>query len=215
MYQIIIIFHVLLGLGIIGLILIQQGKGADAGASFGAGASGSVFGAQGAGSFLTRTTATLATLFFMTSLGLAILNGKQGAAYDLMSQDAAQKGAAGIPQAEPKPADPIPTAPEIVAPAPIQQAIDPSLAAPAAQPAPESSQPEAISDTVVPKPEEVKPVEIAKPVEAPKPAEEVKPAVEPKKAAPTAKKDSSKPAAAKDKKKAETTDKKAKEKEHK
>jgi preprotein translocase subunit SecG len=97
MYQIIITIHVLLGLGIIGLILIQQGKGADAGASFGSGASGSVFGSQGAGSFLTRTTATLATLFFITSLGLAVLNGRQGAAYDLMSPDAVKKDGVAIP----------------------------------------------------------------------------------------------------------------------
>lgn len=85
MYQVIIVIHVLLGLGVVGLVLMQQGKGADAGAAFGTGSSGSVFGAQGAASFLSRSTAILATLFFMTSLGLAVLNGKQGAAYDLMS----------------------------------------------------------------------------------------------------------------------------------
>ncbi len=85
MYQVIIVVHVLLGLGVVGLVLMQQGKGADAGAAFGSGSSGSVFGAQGAASFLSRATAILATLFFMTSLGLAVLNGKQGAAYDLMS----------------------------------------------------------------------------------------------------------------------------------
>ncbi|MDO9105713.1 MAG: preprotein translocase subunit SecG [Methylovulum sp.] len=97
MYQVIIVIHVLLGLGIIGLILIQQGKGADAGATFGAGASGSVFGAQGAASFLSRTTATLAALFFITSLGLAILNSKQGAAYDLMTAAPATKDSSGMP----------------------------------------------------------------------------------------------------------------------
>ncbi|MDP2903872.1 MAG: preprotein translocase subunit SecG [Methylovulum sp.] len=96
MYQVIIVIHLLLGLGIIGLILIQQGKGADAGATFGAGASGSVFGAQGAASFLSRTTATLAALFFITSLGLAILNSKQGPAYDLMTTPAAENSA-GLP----------------------------------------------------------------------------------------------------------------------
>ncbi len=93
MYQVIIVIHVLLGLGIIGLIMIQQGKGADAGATFGAGASGSVFGAQGAASFLSKTTATMAACFFITSLGLAILNSKQGPAYDLMSNPAAQSAA--------------------------------------------------------------------------------------------------------------------------
>jgi preprotein translocase subunit SecG len=85
MYQAIIVIHILLGLSIIGLILMQQGKGADAGATFGGGASGSVFGAQGAASFLSRTTAILATLFFITSLGLAWINGNKGAASDFMS----------------------------------------------------------------------------------------------------------------------------------
>jgi preprotein translocase subunit SecG len=85
MYQVIIVIHILLGLSIIGLILMQQGKGADAGATFGGGASGSVFGAQGAASFLSRTTAIMATLFFITSLGLAWMNSNRtGAAVDFM-----------------------------------------------------------------------------------------------------------------------------------
>ncbi len=84
MYQAIIVLHVLLGLGIIGFVMIQRGKGADAGAAFGSGGSGSVFGAQGASNFLSRTTAVLATLFFMTSLGLAILSGRQAEETDIM-----------------------------------------------------------------------------------------------------------------------------------
>ena len=75
LYQVIIVIHILLGIGVIGLVLMQQGKGADAGAAFGSGASGSVFGAQGSASFLSRTTAIFATLFFLTSLGLATLSG--------------------------------------------------------------------------------------------------------------------------------------------
>lgn len=86
MYQVILVFHVLLGLGIIGLVLMQQGKGADAGAAFGSGASGTVFGAQGAASFLSRTTAILATLFFMTSLGLAVLSGNNSEIKDIFDQ---------------------------------------------------------------------------------------------------------------------------------
>ncbi|MGZ4980973.1 MAG: preprotein translocase subunit SecG [Methylobacter sp.] len=97
MYQVIIVVHVLLGLGVVGLVLMQQGKGADAGAAFGTGSSGSVFGAQGAASFLSRATAILATLFFMTSLGLAVLNGKQGAAYDLMNAPKTEQDTLGIP----------------------------------------------------------------------------------------------------------------------
>jgi len=71
------ILHLFLCVGIIGLVLLQRGKGADAGAGFGAGASGTVFGARGASSFLSRTTAILATLFFITCLSLAYLGGKK------------------------------------------------------------------------------------------------------------------------------------------
>ncbi|WP_159267033.1 preprotein translocase subunit SecG [Zhongshania aliphaticivorans] len=71
MEQIILIVHVLAGLSIIGLILVQQGKGADMGASFGSGASQTLFGSSGSGNALTRATAILATVFFVTSLSLA------------------------------------------------------------------------------------------------------------------------------------------------
>src|SRR5918994_4342136 len=71
-----IIFHVLIAAAIVGLVLLQRGKGADAGAGFGAGASGTVFGARGSASFLSRTTATLAALFIATSLTLAYLGGR-------------------------------------------------------------------------------------------------------------------------------------------
>ena len=70
-FDILVVFHVFISIALIGLILIQHGKGADAGAAFGSGASATVFGSQGSGSFLTRTTAVLATLFFVTSLTLA------------------------------------------------------------------------------------------------------------------------------------------------
>lgn len=63
--------HVIITIALVGLILIQRGKGADIGAAFGSGASQTVFGSQGSASFLTRTTAILATLFFCTSLTLA------------------------------------------------------------------------------------------------------------------------------------------------
>ena len=73
MEQIILIAHILFALGIVGFVMMQQGKGADAGASFGSGASQTVFGSQGSGNFLSRSTAILATLFFVTSLGLAVV----------------------------------------------------------------------------------------------------------------------------------------------
>lgn len=74
MEQILLIVHVTIAFVLIGLILIQQGKGAEVGASFGSGASQTVFGSQGSGSFLTRLTAILITLFFITSLSLGYLN---------------------------------------------------------------------------------------------------------------------------------------------
>jgi preprotein translocase subunit SecG len=68
----VLILHILVALGMIGLILLQQGKGAEAGASFGGGASGTVFGASGSANFLTKSTAVLTTIFFLTSLTLAV-----------------------------------------------------------------------------------------------------------------------------------------------
>lgn len=69
----VLIIHVVLALTVIGLVLLQHGKGADAGAAFGSGASSTVFGARGSGSFLTRMTTLCAALFFATSLGLAVM----------------------------------------------------------------------------------------------------------------------------------------------
>ena len=71
MLTILTTIHLLAAVAIVALVLLQQGKGADAGAAFGAGGSGTVFGARGAASFLTRGTAVLALVFFLTSLGLA------------------------------------------------------------------------------------------------------------------------------------------------
>ena len=69
----VLVVHIVTALGIIGLVLLQHGKGADMGAAFGSGASGSLFGATGSANFLSRATATLAAIFFLTSLGLAYL----------------------------------------------------------------------------------------------------------------------------------------------
>ncbi|KPK08147.1 MAG: preprotein translocase subunit SecG [Betaproteobacteria bacterium SG8_39] len=65
--------HVVIALGIIGLVLLQHGKGADMGSGFGGGASSSLFGATGSANFLSRTTAVMATAFFLSSLGLTYL----------------------------------------------------------------------------------------------------------------------------------------------
>ncbi len=73
MEKITLVVHILLAFGVIGLIMIQQGKGADAGASFGGGASQTVFGGQGSSNFLSRLTAIGATIFFLTSMILAVI----------------------------------------------------------------------------------------------------------------------------------------------
>ena len=82
MEQIILVVHLLIALAIIGLIMIQQGKGADAGASFGSGASQTVFGSDGSGNVLTRATSWLVFAFFATSFGLAIIAGQKSAPID-------------------------------------------------------------------------------------------------------------------------------------
>lgn len=74
MKEFLLVIHVLTALGIVGLVLLQQGKGADMGAAFGGGgASQTLFGARGSATFLSRATAILATVFFITSLTLAVV----------------------------------------------------------------------------------------------------------------------------------------------
>lgn len=101
-----IVLHVLIALAIIGLVLLQHGKGADMGSGFGGGASGSLFGATGSANFLSRTTAVLAAIFFLLSLLLAYTAthkpaSQGGGVIDAIRQQEAQKPA---PKAEDKPA---------------------------------------------------------------------------------------------------------------
>ena len=133
-----VVFHVLLGFAIVAFVLLQRGKGADAGAGFGAGASGTVFGARGSASFLSRTTAVLATLFFLTSLGLSYLFSQQQqptSVFDTLPQQqapatppsqpgammpelpATQAPATGAPTEAPTAAPTTPPQPETPAPA--------------------------------------------------------------------------------------------------
>jgi len=107
MQTILVAVHLLLAVGVIGLVLIQHGKGADAGAAFGSGASSTVFGSQGSGSFLTRATAVLATLFFATSLALAYFAMQGTEQPSLMGSDAAT-----APQEVPMPFNEVPVTPE-------------------------------------------------------------------------------------------------------
>ena len=113
MQTVIVVIHVIVAIAIIGLVLLQQGKGADAGASFGAGASQTVFGSSGSGNFLVQTTTVLATIFFVTSLSLAIFAKNQagvGATTGLpvVNQDILEETTASnqsdIPQLEQVPA---------------------------------------------------------------------------------------------------------------
>jgi len=86
MQTILVVFHLFLAIGMITLILLQHGKGADAGAAFGSGASATVFGAKGSASFLSRATAIMATLFFVTSLVLAYFASQAGEQKGVMEQ---------------------------------------------------------------------------------------------------------------------------------
>ena len=88
--------HVVVAAALIGFVLLQHGKGADMGAAFGSGSSGSLFGAAGSANFLSRTTAILATAFFLSSLGLTYFGATRTGPVDVMKQ--------GAPQTAPVPA---------------------------------------------------------------------------------------------------------------
>ncbi len=102
MYTVLLFVHVVIAIALIGLVLIQHGKGADAGAAFGSGASATVFGSRGSASFLSRTTAALATAFFVTSLVLAYFAGNRAAPVSVVDRpvqqvEQAAKGPADVP----------------------------------------------------------------------------------------------------------------------
>lgn len=135
MYTAILIAHLVICATLIGIVLLQHGKGADAGAAFGSGASATVFGARGATSFLGKVTGILAAGFFATSLVLAMLAGTYGQSESVINSGAGQR-AAPVQKGTQKGPPPLP---------PEQQATSdttpPSMApagAPAPAPAPES-----------------------------------------------------------------------------
>jgi preprotein translocase subunit SecG len=106
MKEILLVIHMLTAVGIIGLVLLQQGKGADAGAAFGGGGGGasqSLFGARGSATFLSRATAILAAIFFATSLGLAVVYSRQSA----------EQGRSITEQVAPVPVAPVPQEPAV------------------------------------------------------------------------------------------------------
>jgi len=113
MWQPIVIFaHVFVAVAIIALILLQQGKGADAGAAFGAGASGTVFGAKGSASFLSRATGILATVFFATSLTLAYFQGDRSGPSGVL--ESLRDQASEVPALVAPPAEPLSDVPVIM-----------------------------------------------------------------------------------------------------
>jgi preprotein translocase subunit SecG len=107
----IIVVHVLIALSIIGLVLLQHGKGADMGSGFGGGASSSLFGATGSANFLSRATAVLATVFFLSSLGLAYLASERPRALGTVMDAVKPPAPAGADAELPRPSA-IPLAPE-------------------------------------------------------------------------------------------------------
>jgi preprotein translocase subunit SecG len=88
----VLVLHVLTALAVCGFVLLQHGKGADMGAAFGSGSSGSLFGAAGSANFLSRTTAILATVFFVTSVALTYLGSQHGVPQGVMDKSVTDKG---------------------------------------------------------------------------------------------------------------------------
>lgn len=91
LHSIILVVHTLIAVLIIALVLLQRGKGADAGAAFGAGASGTVFGARGSSNFFSRSTGILATAFFVTSLTLAYMSSQSSQPTSLMDDSVVEE----------------------------------------------------------------------------------------------------------------------------
>jgi preprotein translocase subunit SecG len=115
--NVLIVVHVMVALGIIGLVLLQHGKGADMGSGFGGGASGSLFGATGSANFLSRMTGVLAAVFFLLSLGLAYMASNHsaqqggGGVMDAVRQQQ-QEPQKDVPKPEAQPAKPAAEAPK-------------------------------------------------------------------------------------------------------
>jgi preprotein translocase subunit SecG len=127
--------QILSALVMIGLILVQHGKGADMGAAFGSGSSGSLFGASGSANFLSRLTGVLATVFFVCTLGLAYTGGVRPSGSGSVLEKAAVP-AASPASAPASGAQAIPTAPTGAAPVPVAPAAPAVPAASGSQPIP-------------------------------------------------------------------------------
>jgi preprotein translocase subunit SecG len=118
---VVLVAHLIIAAAVCGFVLMQHGKGADMGAAFGSGASGSLFGAVGSANFLSRTTAILATIFFLTSIGLTFFGTLHGSSQGVMEQGVMEKTvpspkASDVPPS--RPSGEVPGAPAGAAPAP-------------------------------------------------------------------------------------------------
>jgi len=138
LFNLVIVVQVLSAIAIIGLVLLQHGKGADMGAAFGSGASGSLFGASGSSNFMSKSTAVAAAIFFSATLGLSYISTHQGSGtvsggvMDNVKTAPVPAPAAPAPAAPATGAAAIPTAPAAApapAPAPAQAPAGPSAAA--------------------------------------------------------------------------------------
>jgi preprotein translocase subunit SecG len=123
MESLVLVGHLVVAVALCGFVLMQHGKGADMGAAFGSGASGSLFGAAGSANFLSRTTAILAAVFFLSSIGLTFLGTLHTRPQGVMEQGVMEKAA------------PVPKAPEVPAP---PKDVPAPRDAPASVPAPAS-----------------------------------------------------------------------------
>jgi len=126
LHSIVLVAHILVAMMIVGLVLLQRGKGAEAGTGFGAGASGTVFGARGSANFLSRATGVLATLFFITSLALAYLSTQRTAPASLLEAVPAQQSPAPQAAAPAAPASELPQLPSDSGSAPAGNTPPPS-----------------------------------------------------------------------------------------
>ncbi|HET9046810.1 MAG TPA: preprotein translocase subunit SecG [Casimicrobiaceae bacterium] len=134
---VLLVAHLIVAAAVCGFVLMQHGKGADMGAAFGSGSSGSLFGAAGSANFLSRTTAILATVFFLTSVGLTFFGSIKGRPSGVMDQGVMERMAPAAPKAAevPKPADvpqPSGSAPASSVPQPAQNTPAQAVPAPAA-----------------------------------------------------------------------------------
>ncbi|MGZ5032388.1 MAG: preprotein translocase subunit SecG [Usitatibacter sp.] len=118
MQTLVFVFHILAAVGIVVLVLLQHGKGADMGAAFGSGSAGSLFGSAGAANFLSRTTAVLAAVFFATSLGLTYFSVPAKSGGVTQHLDTPATVPAGGKAVDAKPAAPASSAPAPAAPSP-------------------------------------------------------------------------------------------------